>query len=186
MDKYTVAHLREKSILCINEPQTLHHHWIKRSEVNRPNGRFFCGSKCQLCSLERSLVMNCLSLTGQRTCSLYGECRYPATHERFFAPEEQPCSSQDACHVEKILTMQSLLYTLDRAEQVERNVKRGLPWHCGCPLCSTGKWHECYKSNGPDRELRSLIASGSYTAPWSTPTAKQDQASVESEEARAP
>ena len=127
--------------------------------------------------------MNCLLYTGQRACSLYGACRYPATHQHFFASKGMPCSQGDQCKVEVAVAMDSILYTIDQAEQVERNIGRGLPWNCGCELCTSGKWHECYVKNGPDSELRSLIRTSGYTPPWHT-TAPQEKA--EADDAQAP
>jgi hypothetical protein len=127
--------------------------------------------------------MNCISSTGKRTCSLYGDCRYPATHAKFFAPEEHPCSQGDQCEVEITVGEPSIILTCFWASLVEKNTVRGLPWNCGCKLCTSGNWLTCYGKTGPDSELRSLIKTSGYTPPWQTTAPKQ---TAEAEEAQAP
>ncbi len=104
--------------------------------------------------------------TPQRTCGLYGNCRYPCTHARYFEPGKIPCSEDNQCEVERAVGEPSIILTLFWASTVESKTARGLPWHCGCELCQSGNWIDCYLKSGPDRELRTIIASSSCMTAW--------------------
>jgi hypothetical protein len=85
--------------------------------------------------------------------------------------------------------MPSILFTLDHADQLERNTARGLPWHCGCELCQSEKWIDCYQKHGPNRELRNLIASSGHSSSWHEHTqylAQQEEQAAKAAEAKAP
>ncbi len=125
----------------------------------------------------------------ERTCGLYGNCRYPCTHARYFTPTNLPCSQGDQCEVEIAIGEPSIILTHFWASTVESKVARGLPWNCGCELCQNGNWMDCYRKSGPDKELRALIAGDGYTTAWQEHQqyiAQQAQRIANTAEAKAP
>jgi hypothetical protein len=117
-----------------------------------------------------------------RKCPLYGICQYPGAHSRYFKPGKIPCLQEgflfedetpwiasysfgQVCEIEVMLT-DNVMSPRYAADQVERNVQSELPWNCGCELCQSGEWTRCYEKNGPNRELRNLLASNNQGYSW--------------------